>query len=307
MSTDVAFLVVGECVVDRVRTADGRVTAHPGGSPANVAYGLGRLGSTVALLTELGSDRDGDAVRAHLESADVRVVAATAARTPSAIAELDHHGAARYDFDVTWTLPDMSVDVRAGHVHVGSVAAYLAPGADTVEAMVRERTGEATVSLDPNIRPVLLGEAATVRVRTERLLALSDVVKASDEDLEWLCPGRDPLSVAQDWVEAGPSVVVVTRGALGSVAVMRDGVLEVPAPSVAVADTVGAGDSYMAALLDGLAAAGLAGSGRRDALRAATVADVRPVLERAARAAAITVSRPGAQPPTASELGSAAT
>ncbi|AEG44849.1 carbohydrate kinase [Isoptericola variabilis] len=302
MGTDVEFLVVGESVVDRVRTAAGQVAAHPGGSPANVAYGLGRLGNAVAFLTELGPDADGDAVRAHLESAGVRVTAASVPRTPSATAELDHHGAARYDFDIAWTLPKPSVAVRPAHVHVGSIAAYLPPGADAVETVLRERTDGATASFDPNVRPALLGDMAAVRDRTERLLALSDVVKASDEDLEWLQPGRDPLAVAREWLDAGPSLVVVTRGALGSWAVTRHGEFEVPAVRVPVADTVGAGDSCMAALLDGLWMAGLAGPGRRDALSAATTSDLRPLLERAARAAAITVSRPGAQPPTAQEL-----
>jgi fructokinase len=300
VGTDVDFLVVGESVVDRVRNAAGQVAAHPGGSPANVAYGLGRLGGTVAFLTELGPDADGDAVRAHLESAGVRVTAARVPRTPSA--ELDHRGAARYDFDIAWTLPEPSVAVRPAHVHVGSVAAYLAPGADTVETVLRERTDGATASFDPNVRPALHGGRAGVLGRTERLVALSDIVKASDEDLEWLYPGRDPLAVAREWLDAGPSLVVVTRGARGFCAVTRDGELEVPAVRVLVADTVGAGDSCMAALLDGLRTAGLAGAGRNTALRAATASTLRPVLERAARAAAITVSRPGARPPTAMEL-----
>jgi fructokinase len=302
MTTGDTFLVVGESVVDRVRTADGRVTAHPGGSPANVALGLGRLGRPVSFLTELGPDTGGDAVRAHLRSAGVRVCAAPTRSTPTATAELDGTGAARYEFDIRWELAPQPVEPGAGHVHAGSIAAYLTPGADTVEEILRAGRTRATVSLDPNIRPMLLGDHDAVLRRTARLLALSDVVKASDEDLAWLHPGGDPVTVAREWLDLGPALVVVTLGAHGSVAVTPDGVVHLAPVAVQVVDTVGAGDSFMAALLDGLATAGLVGPGRRDALRRATTARLRPVLERAARAAAITVGRAGAQPPTSSEL-----
>lgn len=128
------------------------------------------------------------------------------------------------------------------------------------------------------------------------------MVKASDEDLAWLYPGTTPAQVARNWLDLGPALVVVTMGGQGAFALTRAGRLDVPAPKVAVADTVGAGDSFMSALLDGLAHAGLLGTGKRAALRTAEPEVLRGVLVRSAHAAAITVGRPGANPPTVAEL-----
>ncbi|MFI8370134.1 carbohydrate kinase [Streptomyces sp. NPDC085466] len=298
-----SFLVIGECVADIVRDPGAADVVHPGGSPANVAYGLARLGRDTTLLTQLADDPTGRLIAGHLTGAGVRLaVGGVPERTPSAVVSLDGRGHASYAFDIAWTLtagepPATPEPVR--HVHLGSIAAVTEPGAATVLALTGRLRPTATVSYDPNVRPALMGEHAAAVDRVERCVALADLVKASDEDLAWLYPGETPEAVAARWLARGPVVVLVTRGGSGSLAVTRDHTVAAGAPPVTVVDTVGAGDSFMAAVLDALAErdrAGLAALGP-DALAG--------VLARAGAAAAVTVSRSGARPPDRRELDAA--
>ncbi|MFJ5118243.1 carbohydrate kinase [Kitasatospora sp. NPDC088548] len=287
-----SFLVIGECVADIVRTDGAPDRVHPGGSPANVAYGLARLGLPTALLTQLGADPNGRLIRAHLESAGVTVLADAeeGARTPSAVVELDEQGRARYTFDIGWTLTPRDLPYTPGHLHIGSIAAVGEPGASAVLALVERLRSRATVSYDPNVRPALMGEREQAVRRVERCVALSDLVKASDEDLAWLYPGQDPEQVARRWLGLGPAVVAVTRGGDGAFALTADGRrVEAAAVPVTVADTVGAGDAFMAALL-------------RARHSGAALAEA---LVEAVTAAALTVARAGANPPDAGELRAA--
>lgn len=215
---------------------------------------------------------------------------------------LDTDGSATYEFDISWTLPPGHVPMGTGHVHTGSIGALLPPGADTVEGHIHALRRYATISFDPNIRPALMPEHTSTVARVERLVAQSDVVKASDEDLAWLYPGEARTSVAERWHALGPGLVVVTAGADGSSAVCANGWIVVSPISVAAVDTVGAGDSYMAALLDGLEQADLLGAANRDRLSRVSPETLRGVLERSARAAAITVTRAGANSPNRTEL-----
>ncbi|QSF59458.1 carbohydrate kinase [Nocardioides sp. zg-1228] len=301
------MLVVGEALVDVVPGPDGAPRDHPGGSPANVALALGRLGRDVRLVTLLGDDARGAAVRAWLEAGGVEVLASPtgSGRTSSAAVTLDDSGAATYDFDLDWDLravPDVPCDV----VHVGSIATVLEPGADTVLTTFRAHRGRALLSLDPNARPAITPDRTGPAARVEELVALADVVKVSDEDLAWLQPGAGPVATAARWAAAGPGLVVVTRGGAGAIAVRPDGTtLEVPGVPVAVADTVGAGDTFSGVLLDALVALGAHGPGAGDALRALTDRDLLDVVTTAAVGAAINVSRPGADPPTRAELSAA--
>ncbi|MFI2607485.1 carbohydrate kinase [Kitasatospora sp. NPDC018619] len=283
-------LVIGECVADIVRSGGAADRVHPGGSPANVAYGLARLGRPTTLLTELGPDANGRLIRRHLESAGVRVRAAEAARTPSAVVELDGQGRPRYTFDIRWTLPPTELAEAPAAIHLGSIAAVTEPGAASVRALVEAWRGRARISYDPNVRPALMGDRAEAVRRVERWVALSDLVKVSDEDLAWLHPGEPPEAVAERWLALGPAAVAVTLGAGGAVArTAGGGRVEVAALPVPVADTVGAGDSFMAALLDARARG----------------ADLATCLTRAVTAAALTVGRPGAALPSAAELAAA--
>ncbi|MPV39046.1 carbohydrate kinase family protein [Georgenia subflava] len=298
-------LVVGEALVDIVERPGEEPAEHPGGSPANVAVGLARLGRDVELVSWFGADPHGSLLRSHLELENVRLSAASAraGRTSTARARLDDAGGATYDFDLEWAPPTPEPTSQPRILHTGSIAAVLEPGAQTVTAAVEKYRGSATISYDPNVRPPLMGEAEQTRGVVEGLVARADVVKVSDEDLAWLVPGAEPLDVAREWLRTGPALVVVTRGAQGAWAAAADGTeLTAAAREVEVVDTVGAGDSFMAGILDGLWSAGLLGADRRQALREIDAGTLQGVLDRASTIAAITVSREGANPPTRAEL-----
>ena len=293
------ILVVGEAIVDVVERPDGSRTEHAGGSPANVAVGLGRLGLDVTLATSIGDDAYGALIESHLRNSGVNLAEGSrrVGLTSSAVARLSPDGSATYDFEVTWDpgLIDAPDGVTA--VHTGSIAATLAPGADDVEMLLRELAPSAIVSLDPNIRPALLPDHEDVARRIERLIGLADVVKVSDEDLAWLSPDEPAEAVAERWLEAGPAIVVITRGAEGSTAFARSGSLDVPSTPTTVVDTVGAGDSFMSGLLVGLHREGLLTSDRRGDLRAIDAETLAQITSVATRSAAWTVGRAGAQPP----------
>ncbi|MGQ4450114.1 carbohydrate kinase [Streptomyces griseus] len=296
-------LVIGECVADIVRLPGEADRVHPGGSPANVAYGLARLGHDTTLLTQLGQDGYGRLVRDHLTAAGVEVRTDDATGpTQSAAVALDGQGHATYTFDVDWTLGPVALDRAPLHVHTGSIAAVVEPGAATVLAAVESLRAGATVSYDPNVRPELMGERAPAVARVERCVVLSDVVKASDEDLRWLYPGEEVERVAERWLAAGPALVLVTRGGAGAFALFDGGQDAVEALPVTVADTVGAGDAFMSGTLHALAAHGLLGPDARERLRAVDRDAVADVLRHAVASAAVTVSRAGANPPGPDEL-----
>ncbi|MFZ0158390.1 MAG: carbohydrate kinase [Kineosporiaceae bacterium] len=305
-------LVVGEALVDIVRQPDGQVAEHPGGSPANVALGLGRLGRRVALLTRFGTDARGEAIRQRLEASGVRVVEASQTDDPTstATARLDAAGVASYDFEIDWRLPESvrtlerlgGGEVPAKALHTGSIAAFLQPGGDVVLDLVRAAAGRMTVTYDPNARPRLMGEPGPARERIEQFVSVCDLVKVSDEDLAWLAPGEEPAEVAERWLERGPSVVVLTRGGAGALGLCRAGRADVSAAPITVVDTVGAGDSFMSGLLDHLAGADLLGSERAQALGEISVRELSAMLDHAVRVSGITCQRAGADPPTRADL-----
>ncbi len=300
-------LVVGEALIDVVHRSDGSVSEHPGGSPMNVAITLGRLGRRVDLLTWFGKDPRGDDILNHLGASRVSVLPGSdaAPATSVAAATVDDDGVASYEFDLTWQLsPGWEVEVGDPIVvHTGSIAAVIPPGGADVLALLQAKHATSTITYDPNLRPALMGSPDEVRPLVEALIDTSDVVKVSDEDLAWLAPGVEPADIAREWAARGPALVVVTHGGEGAFAVTRSGeTVRVAAPTVKVADTVGAGDSFMGGLIDGLWSAGLLGAPQREALNAVPAVTVREVLERCVRIAAITVSRSGANPPWSEEL-----
>jgi len=309
MSVQAHALVIGEALVDVVRRPDGSVDAHPGGSPANVALGLGRLGRDVELLTHLADDENGALVMRHLEGSLVTLAegSVTADRTSVATAHLDAAGAATYDFDLTWAL-DPAAKPLPGPlvVHTGSIAAVLQPGGADVLRLIERFRDTATVTYDPNARPALMGEPAGALAAIEAVIALTDVVKVSDEDIQWLDRHTSVDDVAARWLGLGPAFVVVTRGGDGATAYVQGGRrVDVAALRVEVVDTVGAGDSFMSGLIDGLWGAGLLGASQRDELRAIDLDALARILGRCVRIGAITVSRAGANPPTSAEMGEA--
>ncbi|MDF2093313.1 carbohydrate kinase [Knoellia sp. 3-2P3] len=299
-------LVIGEALIDRVSDADGDVVEHPGGSPANVAVGLARLDHHVDFATRLGGDERGTRIANHLTRHGVSLLRTTTGKHPTSVAEarLDAAGAAEYTFDLHWDLPHVDIPAKVGHVHTGSIAAILEPGARSVLAALGAAREHATVSYDPNIRPDIMGDLDLVRERVEELIALADVVKASEDDLLLLYPGSPVSEVLRRWGTLGPTLVVVTRGPHGVVfGLSTTGeVASAPTRAETVVDTVGAGDSFMAGLLSGLASAGLTGAEGRKRLAQATLAEVRPAVDRALACAAATVARAGAYAPSLDEL-----
>lgn len=298
------ILIAGEALTDIVVDADGARREHPGGSPLNVAVALSRLGHDAHLLTAIGDDARGDAIRAHLDESGVQLTPASVrpGRTSTAEAVLDAHGAATYTFDLIWDPDTAGLPEAPDAVHTSSIAAVLEPGATTLSALLRSARGSSTISYDPNARPTLMGAPEDVRARIEENIALSDVVKASDEDVAWLYGTEDVEDVAASWRDLGPSLTVLTRGGDGAVAFSASGRVQVAPVQVEVVDTVGAGDTFSAGILDALAAKGLLGADRREMLAAIPSDDLATVLRRAAALSAITVSRAGANPPWSHEL-----
>src|SRR3954471_24613690 len=267
------FVVIGEALVDLVGQRGSRMlVAHPGGSPANVALGLGRLGNPVTLMTHLGQDSFGEMTSTPRQASGVRVEGGTGAGTSTSLAVATlAAGIATYDFRIEWDIGNLEpLPVETRCLHTGSLATALEPGRTDVQTLLEHehQRGRVTISYDPNVRPALLGTPERARPGIEHLAALSDVVKVSDEDLHWLYPDREDEDVARDWLGRGPVLVVVTRGGAGVYAVTRDLEVRRPATPIDLVDTVGAGDSFTSGLLDGLRRADLIGGPRREALAA---------------------------------------
>ncbi|MBK8445175.1 MAG: carbohydrate kinase [Micropruina sp.] len=306
MAKESPVLVIGEALVDVVHQ-EGRVAEHVGGSPANVAFGLGRLQHDVTLAAWWAKDERGDRIATSCRRANVKVSPGSdgAARTSVANAEIDPAGKATYQFDLSWQLPELPAPGSVAHVHTGSIGATLEPGGSQVVEALRANADSATISYDPNARPTLMGSAGAVLGRVEEIIALCDVVKSSDEDIEWLYPDQSVADVMRHWLRLGPSLTVVTRGGEGAyVAVASDdAIVEVQPRRVDVVDTVGAGDSFMAGLISGLLDADyLGGPDARQALQRARLADVMPAIDRAVITSSTTVSKAGAYAPTRDEL-----
>jgi fructokinase len=305
-----AIVVTGEALIDLVLRPDGGLAGHPGGGPYTVARTVGRLEQPVAYLGRVSRDAFGVRLRGELEHDGVGLgaVVATDAPTTLALAELDDRGAARYRFYSAGTsAPGLTLDDAAGALPADAATLYLGtlglvfePMATTLEALV-ERVGPGTlVAVDPNCRPSAIDDPAAYRARLGRLLARTDVVKASEDDLAWLSPGLDPVAAARALLAQEHAVALVTLGGEGALVVGPDAVAEVAAPPVEVVDTIGAGDAFTGAFLAHWRARGL---GREDLARRPEVTEA---ARFACRVAAVTCSRAGADPPRLAELAPAA-
>lgn len=298
--------VIGEALIDIVVHPNGLTEEHIGGSPLNVAVGLARLGHSTQLVTAVGQDERGDRIaRALRESAvELSPGSRTAPRTSTATAQLDARGSATYQFDLSWDLgARLLAPATAAHLHTGSIAATLQPGARSVAAAVSAHRSRGTVSYDPNVRPALMGSPDQVRPMIEGLIAQSDVVKASAEDVAWLYPLTPLPQVLVDWARLGPAIVAVTDGANDTLVLVGGELSQWPSMPATVVDTVGAGDAFMAGLLSGLVDGDLLGGVEaRERLHFARLDQLAAAIERATACAAITVSRAGANPPSRNEI-----
>lgn len=325
--------VIGEALIDLVEDPDTRTyRAHPGGSPFNVAVGLARLGRHSVLQARLSSDAFGRQLRAHAEANGVDLSYAVDATEPTtlAIVGLDEHRNATYDFylngtaDWQWTGAELAAVLPTGGitwVHTGSLASWTEPGAQIIgrhlevlserlEAGPGDQPG-CVISYDPNIRPLLMGDHAVAVATVERSVGRAHVVKASAEDLAWLYPGVPITDVLLSWQRLGPSLVVATDGGAGAWAVSGSGPagqvdsegagqdsVYVAAKPITVVDTVGAGDAFMAGLINALSRVGVGAA-------CSDLTSLSAVLDEAATVAALTCQRAGANPPTAAELEAA--
>jgi fructokinase len=324
--------VVGELVADLIPdpaagagpegTAP-HFVSRPGGNALNVAVTAGRLGAPVALVSRLGTGPLAPHFRRHAELSGVDVSGFVAAAEPVSLAVvgLAPDGSADYGFHVhgaadwQWSDDELAhVPERTAILHVGSISSWTPPGCEAIARLVEQvhRRGDALVSVDPNIRPMLadgpvgrsLGnDAASVRARLDRLVVAADVVKASAEDLAWLEPGADLDDVAARWAQRGPALVLLTDGGR-PLRIGRPGrpTLRRESPRVEIADTVGAGDALAAGLFTGLLARNVT---TRRALEELSDDDLLALVDDAMLVAALTCTRVGADPPTLAELDAA--
>ncbi|MEU8929440.1 carbohydrate kinase [Streptomyces sp. NPDC048409] len=301
------IVVAGEALIDLVPQGAGALAPlQPalGGGPYNTAVALGRLGSPTAFCSRASHDAFGEALLDGLRGAgvDVSLVERGTEPTTLAAATIDAQGSASYSFyvdgtaDRLFTAP-VALPAATRALSFGTLSLVLEPGASAYEELLRRAAGQGLfTALDPNIRAGLITDPDAYRARFRSWLPSVTLLKLSEEDALWL--GGTP----REWLAAGPSAVVITHGGEGLSAFTPDGtVYPVPGEEVDVVDTIGAGDTVNAALLHGLAA--------QDALSAEALAGLGAdgwtrLLRFAARAAAITCSRAGAEPPYASELGS---
>jgi fructokinase len=296
-------LVIGESLIDIVESDE-----HVGGSPLNVAVGLGRLGREVDFLTYIADDAYGRRITEYLNAAGVQLVSEsrTAERTATARSTIAEDGSADYVFDLDWQLSGTPPVAPPLFVHTGSIAAVQDPGCLAVAALIDTYRVSATVTFDPNVRPSLIADRDLARERIEHLVERSDIVKVSEEDLRWIDPDRPPERIAQTWLALGPAIVAVTMADRGAAAVCAAGVARVPARPVQVVDTVGAGDAFTVGLIDALWGWGLLGAQRRAELAGLDLDALTTALEAASVAAALTVGRAGADLPDRAALDAAA-
>jgi fructokinase len=290
-------------LIDLIPGADGVRVAHVGGGPANTAKALASLGHDVQFIDGIATDEYGVAARKELLDDEVKLDLALTSDKPTclAIVSLDTNGGASYefkidgtatfDFNLNW-LPDPA-RYKPQVLHIGTLVTVIQPGADVLYDWAMQVAEFAPIVFDPNIRPSVMGDHDLYEAAVEKWAALSSVIKVSDDDMAWLYPGQNYVDVAQRWINDGAALVVVTRGSQGIIGITADGAVEVDGAKITVADTVGAGDTVGAIIVEAMIEKGiLALTG--DVLKA--------VLHRAAVAAGITCSRKGAQPPYKHEL-----
>jgi fructokinase len=303
------IICCGEALVDMIErdTVDGMKGYVPfaGGAVFNTAIALGRLGAPAGFFTGLSTDLFGDVLRTSLDASGVdHSFCVTSARpTTMAFVKLVN-GNARYTFYDEGTagrmlaqadLPAFNDDVTT--LHFGAISLIFEPCGSTYESLMAREAGRRVISFDPNIRAGFIADATAHRARMRRMAAMADIIKVSDEDLDWIEDGAK--GAVAGWLAGGASIVLVTRGADGVTAHTANGETHFAARRVAVVDTIGAGDTFNAGFLDGLRLKGALG---RETLRNVADDTLAFAVRRGTDAAAVTVSRAGANPPWLSEM-----
>lgn len=294
---------MGEALIDLVPQPDGSTRPQPGGGAWNTALALGRLGIPTSFAWPISRDRYGELLLAPLAKAGVDTTACIRSDRPTATARIDlSNGNATYHFDdensagrlfTPRDLPPIPQDCRA--LLIGGISLIAEPCGSTVELFATRAARQGiSVMLDLNIRLQAIHDNTEYRARLTRLIALSHIVKLSAEDAAWLAPGFPPETTAGALLPSGPRIVLLTKGAQGALALSREHRIPMAAAPAIVADSIGAGDSFNAGFLTSLI--------RADNLDAPDAAAITAALRLAAKVAAITISRPGADPPWAGEL-----
>jgi fructokinase len=299
----VSIWVCGEVLIDLIPDDSGERIPHVGGGPANTAKALARLGHDVQFIDGISSDKYGQMCRQELLDDEVKLDLALSSEKPTCLAivslnesggasyEFEIDGTATFDFSASW-LPDPS-RYKPSVLHIGTLVTVIQPGADVLYDWAMKVAEFAPIVFDPNVRSVVMNDRDKYLAAVERWVAISSVVKVSDDDMAWLYPGQQFADVAKRWINDGAELVVVTRGADGITGFTADGSAEVRGVKIEVADTVGAGDTVGAIVVEAMIEKGILNL-TGDTLKA--------VLNRAAIAAGITCSRKGAQPPYKHEL-----
>jgi fructokinase len=294
--------VVGEVLIDLI--PEGAVREPiVGGGPANTARALARLGIDTQFVDGISSDQYGQMAKNELLTAGAKLdyVKYSDKRTCLAIVSLSESGSATYEFVIKNTatfdftsewLPNPQTD-HPSLLHIGTLATVIEPGASILFEWAQSVVKVAPIVFDPNIRPAVISDRAQYVAQVERWVAISSAVKVSDDDINWLYPSLEIEQVVNNWLKKGPSLIVVTYGDKGLIGYRKGEKVIVDAVKVKVVDTVGAGDTVGAVLVEAIVEDGL------DSLMGLRL---KTMLKRAAKAAAITVSRVGANPPTSEEL-----
>jgi fructokinase len=294
--------VAGEVLIDLIPDTD-QYLAVVGGGPANTAKALAKLGVKTYFIDGISNDEYGQMTKTALLAANVLLNHAQYSNKPTCTAKvtLSKSGSASYefiiedtatfDFSATW-LPDPQ-RLKPSLLHIGTLATVIEPGASVLFKWAQSVATVAPIVFDPNIRPAVLGNRDQYVKKVEKWVAISSAVKVSDEDLNWLYPGEAINEIVKVWLEVGVQLVVVTLGDKGITAYRKNEQISVDAVKVVVADTVGAGDTVGAILVEAIT---------KDGLSSLSGVRLEIMLKRAAKAAAITVSRSGANPPTLKEI-----
>ena len=300
-----AVWVCGEALIDLipVRPGSDQRQAIPGGGPANTAHALARLDIPTEFIGGLSDDQYGQRMRAEFIAGRVGLTFTPEHQLPTclAIVSIDVDGGATYEFKIDGTatfaftaenLPDPKV-IQPDAIYIGTLATIIEPGASILKDWIIQAQDYAPIIYDPNIRSSVISDRSRYQEVVKEWVALSNVVKASEDDLAWLYPETDPLEIARSWVSIGVQLVVITKGENGIVGVTENQEVSIPGVKVEVIDSVGAGDTVGAVLVEALVEFGL---------EKLTRELLSHTLHRAALAAAITCSRAGANPPTKAEL-----
>jgi fructokinase len=300
-----AVWVCGEALIDLIPVTPGSDQRQviPGGGPANTAHALARLEIPTEFIGGLSDDQYGQRMRSEFIAGRVGLTFTPEHQLPTclAIVSIDLDGGATYEFKIDGTatfafatenLPDPKL-VNPEAIYIGTLATIIEPGASILKDWIIQAKDYAPIIYDPNIRSSVISDRSRYQEVVKNWVVLSNVVKASEDDLAWLYPDTDPLKIARSWVSQGVQLVVVTKGENGIVGVTENQEVSIPGVKVEVIDTVGAGDTVGAVLVEALIEFGL---------EKLTSELLSHTLHRAALAAAITCSRAGANPPTKAEL-----